>query len=202
MKVVKWCWKSEMDLFWCISMRNNAKSYKKIDGKAQGEVSSAVLKTWKTRETKVWITQNQLLYHRIGPCKSSRPEDSEIVGLGVFKWELLAVRVESNYFFSTAKCGKKKKRPQFGVFGPANQINCRQPRCLQLIWLVSPKTQNCGRFFFTPPNFGDTFTFAAMIRLWAAITRLKKLPRRKTTTFSDVSLLMVLSWKNGEDKGI
>ena len=29
MKVVKWCWKSEMDIFWCISMSSNEKSCKK-----------------------------------------------------------------------------------------------------------------------------------------------------------------------------
>ena len=46
-------------------MPNNVKSCKKIDEKAQtakftvlqGEISSAVLKTWKTRKTKTWITQ-------------------------------------------------------------------------------------------------------------------------------------------------
>ena len=47
-------------------MPNNVKSCKKFDEKAQtakftvlqGEISSAVLKTWKTRETKTQITQN------------------------------------------------------------------------------------------------------------------------------------------------
>ena len=52
-------------------MANNVKSCKKIDEKAQtakftvlqGEISSAVLKTWKTRKTKTWITQFfQILY--------------------------------------------------------------------------------------------------------------------------------------------
>ena len=52
-------------------MPNNVKSCKKIDEKAQtakftvlqGEISSAVLKTWKTRKTKTWITQIfQILY--------------------------------------------------------------------------------------------------------------------------------------------
>ena len=73
----KWKWsnsvlKSEMGIFWCISITNNVKSYKKFDGKAQTakftvfarEISSAVLKTWKTRKTKTWIIQNfQILYH-------------------------------------------------------------------------------------------------------------------------------------------
>ena len=73
----KWKWsnsvlKSEMGIFLCISITNNVKSYKKFDGKAQTakftvfarEISSTALKTWKTRKTKTWITQNfQILYH-------------------------------------------------------------------------------------------------------------------------------------------
>merc|ERR1712018_724551 len=56
----------------CISMPNNVKSCKKINEKAQTakltvlarEISSAVLKTWKTRKTKTRITQNiQILNH-------------------------------------------------------------------------------------------------------------------------------------------
>ena len=47
-------------------MANNVKSCKKFDEKAQTakftvfamEISSAVLKTWKTRKTKTRITQN------------------------------------------------------------------------------------------------------------------------------------------------
>ena len=72
----KWKWsnsvlKSEMGIFWCISITNNVKSYKKIDEKAQTakftvfarEISSTALKTWKTRKTKTWTTQNfQLPY--------------------------------------------------------------------------------------------------------------------------------------------
>ena len=61
-----------MGIFWCISITYNVNSYKKINEKAQTakftvfarEISSAVLKTWKTRKTKTWITQNfQILYH-------------------------------------------------------------------------------------------------------------------------------------------
>ena len=61
-----------MGIFSCISITNNVKSYKKFDGKAQTakftvfarEISSTALKTWKTRKTKTWITQNfQILYH-------------------------------------------------------------------------------------------------------------------------------------------
>ena len=92
----KWKWsnsvlKSEMGIFWCISITNNVKSYKKFDGKAQTakftvfarEISSTALKTWKTRKTKTWITQNfQILYHIQGaPLESWRPEVSENVVL-------------------------------------------------------------------------------------------------------------------------
>ena len=60
------------DMFWCMSITNNVKSCKKFDEKAQTgkftvnmfllcEICSVVLKTWKTRETK--ITQNfQIIY--------------------------------------------------------------------------------------------------------------------------------------------
>ena len=61
-------------------MPNNVKSCKKIDEKAQtakftvlqGEISSAVLKTWKTRKTKTWITQFfQILYAIQGTTMST-----------------------------------------------------------------------------------------------------------------------------------
>ena len=61
-----------MGIFWCISITYNVKSCKKINEKAQTakftvfarEISSAVLKTWKTGKTKTWNTQNfQILYH-------------------------------------------------------------------------------------------------------------------------------------------
>ena len=49
----------------------------------QCEISSAVLKTWITNETKTRITQNfQILYPIQGvPCESLRPKDSENVVL-------------------------------------------------------------------------------------------------------------------------
>ena len=66
-------WKSEMSIFWCRSITHNVKSYKKSMKKlkrsnslfSQGEVSSAVLKTWKTWETKTWITKNFQMLHAI-----------------------------------------------------------------------------------------------------------------------------------------
>ena len=72
------------------------------------EISSAVLKTWKTKETETRITQNfQILYTLSSgvSCESLRPELSENVVLfvlAVFKVELLALKVRSN--------SKKKSR--------------------------------------------------------------------------------------------
>ena len=67
----KWKWsngveKSETDLFWCISMTNNVKSCKKINGRVQTFRFSVFTmglcwkrqKNTKTRETKTQITQN------------------------------------------------------------------------------------------------------------------------------------------------
>ena len=67
----KWTWsngveKSETDLFWCISMTNNVKSCKKINGRVQTFRFSVFTmglcwkrqKNTKTRETKTQITQN------------------------------------------------------------------------------------------------------------------------------------------------
>ena len=66
LKKVKWTY---FDAYLCQTMWNNAKkSMKRLKRPnslfLQGEVSSAVLKTWKTRETKTRITQNfQILNH-------------------------------------------------------------------------------------------------------------------------------------------
>ena len=63
---MKWTF---FDAYLCQTMWNHAKkSMKEVKRPnslfLQGEVSSAVLKTWKTRETKTRITQNfQILYH-------------------------------------------------------------------------------------------------------------------------------------------
>jgi len=64
-KKIKWTY---FNTYICQTMWNHAKrSMKKLkrpNSLLQGEVSSAVLKTWKTRETKTRITQNfQILYH-------------------------------------------------------------------------------------------------------------------------------------------
>ena len=66
LKKVKWTY---FNAYLCQTMCNNAKkSMKRLKRRnslfLQGEVSSTVLKTWKTRETKTRITQNfQRLYH-------------------------------------------------------------------------------------------------------------------------------------------
>ena len=80
------------------------------------EISSAVLKTWITNETKTRNTQNfQILYtlSRGVPCESLRPKDSENVvflGLAVFKVEVLALKVRSNSKKKSRKKNVKKKR--------------------------------------------------------------------------------------------
>ena len=104
-------------------MPNNVKSCKKIDEKAQtakftvlqGEISSAVLKTWKTRETKTQITQNfQILYHIQGTtivklasrgfrkCGSFCPGEFLKRSYWLSKYSYFS-------FFFEAKCGVQKK---------------------------------------------------------------------------------------------
>ena len=144
----KWKWsnsvlKSEMGIFWCISITNNVKSYKKFDGKAQTakftvfarEISSTALKTWKTRKTKTWITQNfQILYHIQGTtiekltswgfrkCGSFCP--------GEFLKRSYWLSKSSNFsifFESKMRRHKKKTRPQFWFFGAETNSRCGPP---------------------------------------------------------------------------
>ena len=90
----KWKWsngveKSETDLFWCISMTNNVKSCKKINGRVQTFRFSVFTmglcwkrpKNTKTSETKTQITQILKRYDlsRVVPCERARPEHSENV---------------------------------------------------------------------------------------------------------------------------
>ena len=70
-KVVKWCWKKWSGPILMHIYAKQCEIMQKIDEKAptvkftvlQGEISSVVLKTWKTRKTNTWITQIfQILY--------------------------------------------------------------------------------------------------------------------------------------------
>ena len=135
----KWKWsnnvlKSEMGKFWRISITNNVKSYKKFDGKAQTakftvfarEISSAVQKTWKTRKTKTWITQNiQILNHIQGTAIG------KLTSRGFRKCGTFWVYdfLKGSYWLSKSskiskkkmgrrRCYKKKELPQFWFFGP------------------------------------------------------------------------------------
>ena len=92
----------------------------------QWEVSSSVLKTWKTRETKTRITQNfQILYHiQGGTIWKSR--SSAFRKCGTFwvydflkgSYWLSKFSHFSIFFNSKMRCCKKKTRPQFWFFGP------------------------------------------------------------------------------------
>ena len=118
LKKVKWAY---FDAYLCQTMWNHAKkSMKEVKRPnslfLQGEVSSAVLKTWKTGETKTWITQNfQILYHIQGTtiekltswgfrkCGSFCP--------GEFLKRSYWLSKYSHFpFFLKAKCGVQKKR--------------------------------------------------------------------------------------------
>ena len=124
----KWKWsnsvlKSEMGIFLCISITNNVKSYKKFDGKAETakftvfarEISSTALKTWKTRKTKTWITQNfQILYHIQGTTRRTLRSWAfkNVVLFGCYWLSQI-----SRKFCGQRKCYEKKSRPQFWFFG-------------------------------------------------------------------------------------
>ena len=145
---LKWKWsnsvlKSEMGIFWCISITNNVKSYKKFDEKAQTvkftvfarAISSAVLKTWKTRETKTRITQNfQILYHiqgtTIGKLTSwgFRKCGSFCPGEFLKRSYWLSKYSHFSFFFeSKMRCSKKKTRPQFWFFRPETNSRSGPP---------------------------------------------------------------------------
>ena len=117
-------------------MPNNVKSCKKINEKAQTakftvfarEINSAVLKTWKTRQTKTWITQNfQILY----PIQGSTmwklmswaiQKCGTFLDLAVFKVELLAAEVGSKLKKNDIKAAFKKKARQSSmrILDPGN----------------------------------------------------------------------------------
>ena len=136
LKKVKWTY---FDAYLCQTMWNDAKkSMKRLKRPnslfLQGEVSSAVLKTWKTRETKTRITQNfQILYHIQGTtiekltswgfrkCGSFCP--------GEFLKRRYWLSKSSNFsIFFKAKCGvKKKTRSQFWFFRPETNSRSGPP---------------------------------------------------------------------------
>ena len=165
----KWKWsnsvlKSEMGIFWCISITNNVKSYKKFDGKAQTakftvfarEISSTALKTWKTRKTKTWITQNfQILYHiqgtTIGKLTSRGFRKCGTFWVYDFlkgSYWLSKFSNISIFFNIQNRCHKKKTRPQFWFFGLETNSQGNSYGGPDLLFVSDPKTQNCGRVFF------------------------------------------------------
>ena len=185
----------------------------------QGEVSSAVLKTWKTGETKTLINQNfQMLYHIQGAtirmltswgfrkCGSFCP--------GEFLKRSYWLSKSSNFsifFKSKMRCQKKRHGHNFDFWGLArNQCGPQHGGPTLIQWRVWKIKIVAVSFFLTPPNFGDTSTFADMIWLWAAITPVKKLTRPKSTTFSETSgrelshgliLEKIFPSKNIEERG-
>ena len=128
LKKVKWTY---FDAYLCQTMWNNAKkSMKRLKRPnslfLQGEVSSAVLKTWKTRETKTRITQNfQILYHIQGTTIEKLTSWGFRKCGRFFPGEFLkrsyCLSKSSNFsifFKSKMRCSKKKTGPQFWFFRP------------------------------------------------------------------------------------
>ena len=132
-KVVKWCWKNWngpilMHIYakQCeIMQKKSMKRLKRPNSLfLQGEVSSVVLKTWKTRETKTRITQNfQILYHIQGTTIEKltswgfRKCGSFCPGEFLKRSYCLSKSSHFSFFFeSNMRCQKKKTRPQFWFF--------------------------------------------------------------------------------------
>ena len=103
----RWKWKcsngdgkSKMDLFWCIIMTNKCEIIQKYEESklsysifVQWYVRIFLLKTWKTRQTKTWITQNlQILY----PIQ------------GTTMWKLIF------FIFLLGQVGTGESHPSFG----------------------------------------------------------------------------------------
>ena len=159
LKVVKWGFKKWNDHI----LQNNAlqceilqkKSMKKLKRPnslfLQGKVSSVVLKAWKTRKTKTWITQNFQIPYPIHHVKAHVLRISKrwyFFGVGVFKGELLAVRVGSifNFFDRKMWCWKKIDTATILIFGVWGWISVRST--LHADSTPDPTNQNCGRVFF------------------------------------------------------
>ena len=68
---LKICWCKSFDKYHVCEKAQTAKFTV-----LQGEISSTVLKTWKTRKTKMWITQFFKYYtiSRVVPCERARPQ--------------------------------------------------------------------------------------------------------------------------------
>ena len=136
LKKVKWTY---FDAYLCQTMWNHAKkSMKEVKQLnslfLQREVSSAVLKTWKTGETKTWITQNfQILYHIQGTTmwksKSRAFRKCGSFCPGEFLKRSYWLSKSSNFsIFFKAKCGvKKKTRPKFWFLGSETNSRCGPP---------------------------------------------------------------------------
>ena len=160
-------------------MPNNVKSCKKIDEKAQtakftvlqGEISSAVLKTWKTRKTKTWITQFfQILYAIQGTTMST------LTSQGFRKCGTFWVYdfLKGSYWLSKSsqisrkkmgrrRCYKKKELPQFWVFGSETNSRCSPPYELPWLFVSCPKNQNCDRVFFLQHLLWPNFFFEILL---------------------------------------
>ena len=120
---MKWTY---FDAYLCQTMWNHAKkSMKRLKRPnslfLQGEVSSAVLKTWKTRETKTRITQNfQILNHiqgtTIGKLTSWGFRKCGSFGPGEFLKRSYWLSKSSNFsifFESKMRCQKKRHGHNF-----------------------------------------------------------------------------------------
>ena len=129
LKKVKWTY---FDAYLCQTMWNNAKKSMKMLKRPnslflQGEVSSAVLKTWKTRETKTRITQNfQILNHiqgtTIGKLASWGFRKCGSFGSGEFLKRRYWLSKSSNFsifFQSKMRCQKKRHGHNFDFSGLA-----------------------------------------------------------------------------------
>ena len=120
------------------------------------EISFAPLKTWKTRETKTWITQNfQILYHIQGTtieiltswgfrkCGTFCVYDFLKGSYWLSKFSNISI-----FFDIQNRCQKKKTRPQFWVFRGGVESGPKKVGLPSADSMACPKNQNCGRVFF------------------------------------------------------
>ena len=111
---MKWAYLSQT--MWNHTKKSTKKLKRPNSRFLQGKVSSAVLKTWKTRETKTRITQNfQILYHiqgaTIEKLTSWGFRKCGSFGPGEFLKRRYWLSKSSNFsIFFKAKCGVQKKR--------------------------------------------------------------------------------------------
>ena len=168
LKVVKWHWKKwkwpilmQIYVKQCEIMQKNQWKGPNFqiqcfyNGRSLTDRSS-LLKTWKTRETKTWITQNFELVWPIQGRTMWKLTSWRFQKCGSFWW--LKVLNQSYWLSKSSenwrknskemRCHKKKTRPQFSILRSVTESVWAQYGWFHADSVTELKIENCGRVFF------------------------------------------------------